>query len=103
MPPETTTLPMSTITKARDRCNSQDSSGQLLDFGSRVNDDNEKSYLYYPNLTQEQKDNRLMLVTAMIGAGLASCMTEWWHFSYGDQLWAWFYGKENSLYSPIDL
>lgn len=77
--------------------------GKPLDFGSKVNDDNDKSFLYYPDLTQEQKDNRLMLVTVMLEAGLASCKPEWWHFSYGDQVWAWFYGKENSLYSPIDL
>lgn len=77
--------------------------GKLLDFGSKLNDDTEKSFLYYPNLTDEQKNNRLMLVTVMLDAGLASCMPEWWHFSYGDQIWAWFYGETNSLYSPVDL
>ena len=77
--------------------------GKLLDFGSKLNDDTEKSFLYYPDLTQEQKDNRLMLVMAMLEAGLASCKPEWWHFSYGDQIWAWFYGKEQSLYSPVDV
>lgn len=78
-------------------------SGQLIDFGSKVNDDNEKSFLYYPNLTPEQKNNRLMLVKVMLSADFASCKPEWWHFSYGDQVWAWFYGEENSLYSPVDL
>lgn len=77
--------------------------GELLDFGSNMNDDNEKSFLYYPELTDEQKGNRLILVKAMLDAGFASCMPEWWHFSYGDQVWAWFYGHENSFYSPIDL
>lgn len=77
--------------------------GKLLDFGSNVNDDSEKSYLHYPNLTQKQKENRLVLLKAMLDAGFASCIPEWWHFSYGDQVWAWFYGKTNSLYSPIDL
>lgn len=77
--------------------------GKLVDFGSRLNDDNEESFLYYPGLTQEQKENRLMLVKAMLGAGFASCMPEWWHFSYGDQVWAWFYGKNQSLYGPVDL
>ena len=77
--------------------------GKYLDFGSRMSDDNEKSFLFYPKLTEEQKANRLMLVKAMLDAGLASCKTEWWHFSYGDQLWAWFYGKEDSLYNPIDI
>lgn len=77
--------------------------GALLDFGTKINDDSEKSFLYYPHLTDEQKRNRLFLVTAMLDAGLASCKPEWWHFSYGDQVWAWFYGKESSLYSPIDV
>ncbi len=77
--------------------------GQLIDFGSKLNEDNEKSFLYYPGLTQEQKENRLMLVKAMLGAGFASCKPEWWHFSYGDQVWAWFYGETSSLYSPVDL
>lgn len=77
--------------------------GELLDFGSKLNDDTEASFLYYPHLTDEQKNNRLMLTTAMLDAGLASCMPEWWHFSYGDQVWAWFYGETHSLYSPIDL
>jgi len=77
--------------------------GQLLDFGSKMNDDNDISALYYPNLTSEQKNNRLMLITAMLSAGMASYNPEWWHFSYGDQAWAWFYGHEHSLYDLIDL
>lgn len=77
--------------------------GKYLDFGSKMNDDNEKSFLYYSNLTDEQKANRFMLLTVMLNAGLASCKTEWWHFSYGGQVWAWFYGYQDSLYSPIDL
>lgn len=76
---------------------------KLLDFGSKMNDDTEKSFLYYPDLTDTQKANRLMLTTAMLDAGFASCMPEWWHFSYGDQVWAWFYGEDSSLYSPVDL
>jgi D-alanyl-D-alanine dipeptidase len=77
--------------------------GVLLDFGSKLNDDNQKSFLYYPDLSDDQKANRLMLVTAMLDAGFASCKPEWWHFSYGDQVWAWFYRETNSLYSPVDL
>ena len=79
------------------------STGKYLDFGTAIGDDNEKSFLYYSGLTDEQKNNRLVLTKAMIGAGFASCMTEWWHFYYGDQLWAWFYDERNSLYNPIDI
>ncbi|PIY18478.1 hypothetical protein COZ14_00105 [Candidatus Dojkabacteria bacterium CG_4_10_14_3_um_filter_Dojkabacteria_WS6_41_9] len=79
------------------------STDRYLDFGSSMNDDNDKSFLYCSGLTKEQKTNRLLLTAAMLDAGFASCMAEWWHYSYGDQLWAWFYGMENSLYSPIDI
>jgi D-alanyl-D-alanine dipeptidase len=78
-------------------------SEKLLDFGSKMNEDTEKSFLHYSGLTEEQKNNRSMLLTTMLAAGFASCMTEWWHFSYGDQTWAWFYGETESLYSPVDL
>lgn len=79
------------------------STGKLLDFGSKMNDDNETSYLHYPNTTSDQKNNRLMLLSAMLDAGFASSRLEWWHFSYGDQVWAWFYGKEDSLYGPVNI
>ena len=79
------------------------STGELLDFGSKINDDNDKSSLYYSDLTEEQANNRQILVKAMLDADFASYMPEWWHFSYGDQVWAWFYDKEKSLYSPLDL
>jgi D-alanyl-D-alanine dipeptidase len=33
--------------------------------------------------------NRLLLREAMTFAGFEQHPKEWWHFSYGDQLWAW--------------
>lgn len=78
------------------------STNQLVDFGSSLNDDNEQSFLYAGDIADAHKLNRQILLKAMLGAGLASCKPEWWHFSYGDQVWAWFYGKKDSLYAPID-
>lgn len=98
-----TTLPPHVCGAAVDVTLFNTSTSRYLDFGSTMNDDNEKSFLYCPNITEEQKENRLVLTKAMLNAGFASCKVEWWHYSYGDQLWAWFYGKKNSLYSPIDL
>lgn len=79
------------------------STGELIDFGSKMNDDSDASSIYYPGLTQAQKDNRQILLQTMLDAGFASCKPEWWHFSYGDQVWAWFYGESESLYSPVGL
>ncbi len=78
-------------------------SNTLVDFGSTMNVDDDISYLHYDQITPEQKANRMLLLRAMLEQGLASVAFEWWHFSYGDQTWAWFYGKSDSLYGVIDL
>ncbi len=72
---------------------------KLVDFGGTTNDDSERSNLHYDGITPEQKDNRMMLLTAMLAQGMASTAFEWWHFSYGDKTWAWFYDQEDSLYA----
>lgn len=74
-----------------------------LDFGSTMNDDNDTSFLHYQGLMPKQIENRLLLLTIMLEQGLASTAFEWWHFSYGDQTWAWFYDEKNSLYGLVDI
>jgi len=44
----------------------------------------------------QRRRNRLSEV--MAGAGFARHPNEWWHFSYGDQLWAWSRGESTALY-----
>lgn len=79
------------------------SKGKLVDFGSPMNIDKDISFLHYDDISPEQKENRMLLLRIMLEQGLASTAFEWWHFSYGDQVWAWFYGEQDSLYAPIDL
>jgi D-alanyl-D-alanine dipeptidase len=47
--------------------------GQLLDFGTRINDDSERSLLHYAHLTDDQLRNRMLLLEVMLHAGFASC------------------------------
>lgn len=77
--------------------------GTLVDFGGRVNQETDTSYLHSNKISQSQQNNRLMLLTVMLNAGFASTAFEWWHYSYGDQTWAWFYGHDNSLYGLIEI
>ena len=44
---------------------------------------------------------RSLLTSVMTKAGFAQHPNEWWHFSYGDQLWAWKNKKENAIYGKI--
>lgn len=79
------------------------SKNRLVDFGSPRDLDSEVSFLHSEEVGAEQNQNRMLLLTTMLNAGFASVYSEWWHFSYGDQVWAWFYGHKDSLYGAIDL
>lgn len=46
----------------------------------------------------EAQANRRLLYWIMDEAGFANNPTEWWHFSYGDQLWAKLGGHPAALY-----
>jgi D-alanyl-D-alanine dipeptidase len=52
-------------------------------------------------LSDEARRNRDILSSAMIGAGLTNYPTEYWHYSYGDQGWAYRGGHPHALYGPI--
>lgn len=42
--------------------------------------------------------HRCWLAQAMASAGFARHPGEWWHFSWGDQLWAWSSGEPQACY-----
>lgn len=76
---------------------------QLVDFGCPVNTDDEISFLDTDKINDAQRANRQILQDAMLGAGFAPFIHEWWHFSYGDQIWADYYKKTTELYSIIEV
>lgn len=44
---------------------------------------------------------RQLLAQVMVGAGFVQHPNEWWHFSWGDQLWAWRRGEPQACYGRI--
>ena len=48
---------------------------------------------------REARANRQLLYWLMDEAGFANNPTEWWHFSYGDQMWARITGAAAAFYS----
>lgn len=45
---------------------------------------------------------RLALREALASQGFAQHPNEWWHFSWGDQLWAWLQGEPEARYGRVD-
>lgn len=49
----------------------------------------------------EARRNRRLLYWCMIEAEFANNPNEWWHFSWGDQMWARLLGREAAHYSSV--
>lgn len=52
---------------------------------------------------EEARANRRLLYWLLSEAGFASNPTEWWHFSYGDQMWAQATGAPEALYAGAEF
>lgn len=82
-----------------------DSRGRILDMGTRFDETTAASYTRHYESAGEAdergrtvRDNRRFLYQIMIDAGFVNIPSEWWHFSYGDQLWAAVTGREAAIY-----
>lgn len=64
--------------------------GQALDMGSPIDEPSDRSYPdYFLGRSPVAHQNRELLNQVMTAAGFVRHPNEWWHFSFGDQLWAW--------------
>ncbi len=75
--------------------------GETVNMGGEIDEISEISYPnYYANSSniqaQEYHQNRQLLKTIMTKANFKQHPFEWWHFSYGDQMYAWQWDQENS-------
>lgn len=75
----------------------------MLDFGTEILDySTEKCYYYNDNISEVVRKNRELLRNIMITEEFAPYDGEWWHFSYGDKEWAFYYKKEMALYNQVN-
>lgn len=77
--------------------------GETVDMGTKIADytDPERIKTYAEGLTEAQIENRAKLLNSMITEDFAPFFGEWWHFSYGDKEWAYFYEKPAALYDSV--
>ena len=71
-----------------------DGSGQVVNMGSEIDEISPQSYPNHfadnpESSAQYYHQNRQLLRSAMSAAGFFQHPNEWWHFSFGDQLWAY--------------
>ncbi len=78
-----------------------DANGKKVDMGSPIDELSPRSYpnhFWYSKDKEAQKyhQHRQLLAEVMFWAGFQQHQQEWWHFSLGDQMWAWLTSQENA-------
>jgi D-alanyl-D-alanine dipeptidase len=79
-----------------------DFSGQLLDHSSPYDPYDPDCYLFdTPALSETARQTRAILAEALLSTGLTNYPSEYWHWSYGDQGWAYRGGHLHACYGAI--
>jgi D-alanyl-D-alanine dipeptidase len=78
--------------------------GEMVDMGtlSQVVEEKEKVAMFSKLITPKQAENRKILREAMERTGFVWYPGEWWHYCYGDRMWAAYVRKEECFYGPIE-
>ncbi|MDX7990231.1 D-alanyl-D-alanine dipeptidase [Xenorhabdus sp. psl] len=80
-------------------------SGNVLFLGTEFDEVSELSYTAALETAAEKNMPatlyRRLLYQAMTQVGFSNFPAEWWHYDYGNSLWA-FYKNQTAIYGPID-
>lgn len=80
------------------------SNNRRIDCGSILYDFNSPAIeVFSTKLTKSDRTNRFLLRKVMLEAGFAPFDGEWWHFSYGDCEWAYYYNQPFAIYDQVPL
>lgn len=79
-----------------------DAEGNLLDHNSPYEGFDPRSFAFAaPNLSDAARKHRQILADALIPTGITNYPSEFWHWSYGDQGWAYRGGHPHALFAAI--
>jgi len=77
-----------------------------LDFGSKpfyALVEKAKAPMFTTNISMEATTNRKLLRETMVRAGFVFNPEVWWHYSYGDMMWAIYKHKLQYMYGRIGI
>jgi zinc D-Ala-D-Ala dipeptidase len=81
-----------------------DERGRDLDMGVAFDEFTEESFTnHFEYRNKEVHENRMLLKCVMEEAGFINFENEWWHFSYGDQMWAFKKARNYAIYGSVEL
>lgn len=79
-----------------------DESGRPMELHSPYETFDPRAYpMFAKGLTEEAIENRRILREALASVGITNYPSEYWHYSYGDQGWAYRGGHPHAIYGPV--
>jgi len=79
-----------------------DDAGRIFDMGSDFDETSDRSWTA-ADVPATAAGRRRVLVEAMYQAGFTNLPSEWWHFDYGNWVWAWYTQQSAAIYGPARL
>ena len=77
--------------------------GKEIDCGSSYLEFTEKTPTWSRELSYSQRRNRFILYNAMTQAGFVNYPLEWWHFCYGDKMYAAYKFEKKAFYGKAEI
>ena len=80
-----------------------DNQGKDYQMGTQYSENNGKTKTKSKKLSIMERKNRYILINALTKVGFVNYPAEWWHFSYGDRLWAAYANKNKCFYGAVSF
>ena len=80
-----------------------DDEGNEYDMGGKVRGFENTAEFNCGDISAEAKKNRAILNNALSKVGFINYPSEWWHYSFGDRLWAKLTGSKIAIFGKLDL
>ena len=77
--------------------------GKEIDCGSSYLEFTAKTPTWSRKLSYSQRRNRFILYNAMTQAGFVNYPLEWWHFCYGDKMYAAYKFEKKAFYGKTEI
>lgn len=78
-----------------------DKDGNNIDMGTEYRENNKKTRTENDFISSEQRKYREILKDAMLDAGFVNYPAEWWHYCYGDKMWAAYSHKKYAIFDKV--
>ena len=78
-----------------------DECGKELDMGTRYLEMDTKTPTHASDISPVSQQNRALLCHVLNMADMQNYPNEWWHFCYGDRMWATYKRKKYAIYGVV--